>query len=253
MKNKLITIPLIIIGIAIVLSVAWSASQKSPSDTTPVQTDTNTSTTTPEKTVAMCYYRSDKTSRGLYDRAWLTLAVTGTNVTGEFRNLPAETDSKVGTFTGTIAKDPNGTDTIASVWWNSMAEGMNNTEELQLKYNDTKAQALFAEMVDRGDGVYVYKDKTKGVYTPSMSVINCDSLTELLSVEKFIRDNIQTIATNKPTLGGTWEVRQVVVDPQTHTATISYEDGHIQSQGKVDYTFDLASKNTTVTKFNVTK
>src|ERR1035437_5515937 len=153
--------------------------------------------------VQLCYYRGDKTNGGFYDVAWLKLNILGDKVTGEFDNLPAESDSKIGKFEGTV--EPLVPEIIgrrATVWWDSLAEGMNVKEELAIEFDDGSATAGFGEMVDRGDGVYVYKDKTNLYYIKGMSQIDCETLDEKLFVEKYVRDNIKTIATNKPVLGG---------------------------------------------------
>lgn len=207
-----------------------------------------------KKPIQMCYYRSIPTDKGFYDVAWLKLNILDDKVTGEFDNLPAESDSKVGTFEGAVGPlDQSIMGRRANVWWNSFAEGMNVTEELTIEFGDGSATVGFGEMIDRGDGVYIYKDKTNLTYIPSMSQIDCESLDEKLFVEKYIRDNIATIATNKAVLGGTWYAITINVTPSTHTGEVTYEDGHIQSKADFIYTYQKDPQSITITKFEVIK
>ena len=204
--------------------------------------------------VELCYYRGDKTSGGFYDVAWLKLNILGDKVTGEFNNLPAESDSKIGKLEGTVGPlIPEIMARRATVWWDSLAEGMNVKEELAIEFGDGSATAGFGEMVDRGDGVYVYKDKTNLYYIKGMSQIDCETLDEKLFTEKYVRDNIKTIATNKPVLGGSWYVISVVANPLAHTGEVVYEDGHIQSKANFTYTYNNNPQSVTVTKWEVTK
>lgn len=129
------------------------------------------------KSIDMCYQYSKKTSSGLVDRSLLKMSITGDKVSGEYQNLPAEKDSKVGKFTGTVgAMDPKISARIASLWWDSSAEGMNVKEQLKIEFGEGSAVAFFGEMVDKGDGVYVYKDITKLTPGFQMSQTDCDNL-----------------------------------------------------------------------------
>lgn len=243
MTKKIIIIILIIIIIgAIVLSFSFKKETVlAPSDNIAEQKLTN-----------LCYYRGDKTTRGFYDVAWLKLNILGDKVTGEFNNLPAESDSKVGDFAGTIlSANSTVTEKRATVWWDSRAEGMEVKEELSVKFEDDSAIVGFGEMIDRGDGVYVYKNKTNLTYIKPMNKIDCEALDEKLFAEKYIRDNIKTIATNKPVLGGSWYVVSVAINPTAHTGEVVYEDGHIQSKANFVYTYNKNPQSVTVTKFEV--
>jgi hypothetical protein len=98
-------------------------------------------------------------------------------VTGEYKNLPAEKDSKVGTFAGTVGPmDPKISARTADVWWNSMAEGMTVTEQLKIVFGEGNAAAQFGEMVDRGGGVYVYKNTKQLNSGFQMSQVDCTTL-----------------------------------------------------------------------------
>ncbi|MFA6514847.1 MAG: hypothetical protein WCT42_01110 [Candidatus Paceibacterota bacterium] len=210
-----------------------------------------------QKPISLCYYRGEKMTSGFYEVAWLKINTNGSvndKVTGEFQNLPAESDSKVGKFEGTVGPlDQKIMARKASVWWDSRAEGMEVKEELAIQFGDGSATVGFGEMVDRGDGVYVYKDKTNLYYIKAMSQMDCDTLDEKLFTEKYIRDNIKTLAINKPVLGGEWYVISVSVNPATHTAEATYEDGHIQSKANIIYTYTKNPQSVKVTKFEVVK
>lgn len=134
----------------------------------------------PTQPVEMCYRYEKKMPSGFSDKALLKMTLTGTGgtqVTGEYKNLPAETDSKVGTFTGTVGPmDPKISARTADVWWDSMAEGMRVTEQLKIVFGEGSAAAQFGEMVDRGDGTYVYKDTTKLTNGFQMSQVDCSEL-----------------------------------------------------------------------------
>ena len=186
--------------------------------------------------------------------SWLKLNITGDKVTGEFNNLPAESDSKVGAFEGTVGPlDQSIMGRHANVWWDSRAEGMEVKEELALQFGDGSATAGFGEMIDRGDGVYIYKDKTNLTYIESMSQTDCQTLYEKLFAEKYVRDNIETLATNKPVLGGTWYAISVVANALAHSGEVVYEDGHIQSKANFAYTYENNPQSIKITKFEVKK
>ncbi len=205
-----------------------------------------------QEVIPMCYMYNELTDRGLYDRAWVRLNIQGESVTGEFRNLPAEKDSKVGEFSGTVSVfDPAISGRVASVVWNSMAEGMQVTEELKIIFGEGSAVAFFGEMEDRGDGVYVYKDKENLFPSQTMSQIDCDSLKEMLSFESAIRENIGFVATNDEVLGGTWYVVSVSVNTFSDEAIVVYEDGHIQSKAKILYSYNKDTDEVEISSFTV--
>lgn len=215
----------------------------------------NNSEIVKKESVSLCYRYSKKTDRGFYDKFWLKVNIAGNEVTGEFQSLPAEKDSKIGSFTGMVGPlDQKAMARMADVWWDSFAEGMQVKEELRFSFGDGSAQIVGGEMIDRGDGVYVYKDKTKPIYGfPTMTQISCEDLDEINAVEKYVRDNIKTIATNKPVLGGSWYTTAVFINYTLNEGTVTYEDGHIESKANFTYAFDLNTKNTTITKFEVQK
>ncbi|HAE36909.1 MAG: hypothetical protein UR85_C0003G0085 [Candidatus Nomurabacteria bacterium GW2011_GWF2_35_66] len=245
----IIILIIIIIG-AIVLSIKTNMENE-----VIIQNENPVNNTVEEITpVSICYYRADKTDRGFYDKAWLKLNILGNKVTGEFQHLPAESDSKVGTFEGIISPlNQKSMSRSSLVWWNSRAEGMEVKEELDIKWGDGSATVGFGEMIDRGDGVYVYKNKDNLSYIKSMSQIDCEYLDEQLFVENYIRDNIATIVTNKPVLGGTWYTIAISINPSTKTGEVTYEDGHIQSKASFIYSYNKSNGEILFPKFEIKK
>lgn len=204
--------------------------------------------------ISLCYYLSKKTDIELYDRTWLKINILDDKVNGEFQHLPAETDSKIGAFEGEVGPlDPKIMGRRANVWWNSFAEGMSVKEELVIEFGEGSATVAFGEMVDRGDGVYVYKDKENLFYIEQMNQIDCNFLEEKINVEKYVQDNIKTIATNKPVLGGSWYVFSVEVIPSTNKGFVIYEDGHIQSKANFTYIYKEYTQEIEISKFEIIK
>ncbi len=250
-KNILIILLVIVIVVAIGWSLLAKPTVKIDNAIPVVENTTDTIKTVP---ISMCYYSSDKNDIGLYDTSWLKMEISGDKVTGEYRYLPAEKDSKVGTFEGTVGPlDQKIMGRRASVFWDTLAEGMSNKEELIIEFGDGSATAGYGEMVDRGDGVYLYKDKTNLFYPKAMPQIDCDSLNEKIAVETYIKDNIKTIATNKSVLGGTWYVVTIDVNQTNKSGNLTYEDGHIQSKAQFTYTYEKDSGKIIITKFTILK
>ncbi len=217
--------------IAAIIAVVLLSNKKEPIAVTPEPQ--------PTQSVEMCYQYSEVTPSGFYDRAFLkmTLAGTGgTKVVGQYKDLPAEKDSKVGTFEGIAGPmDPKISARTADVWWNSMAEGMTVTEQLKIVFGEGSATAQFGEMVDRGDGTYVYKDPIKLTNGFQMSQTDCASLDDRMIVEEYLRKNIGSIAPKTAVLGGAWYVISATLDTTAKTGVVVYEDGHIQEKSAFSY------------------
>ncbi len=231
MKKLLIAAAGVVVIIVAAVAIYFVMQKKPVANPDPVVTN-------PEP-IMMCYQYSKKQPSGFSDRAFLKMTLTGaggSQVTGEYKNLPAEKDSKSGTFTGTVGPmDPKISARTADVWWNSMAEGMMVTEQLKIVFGEGSAAAQFGEMVDRGDGTYVYKDATKLTNGFQMSQTDCELLDDQVIVENYLRKNIATIAPQKAVLGGTWYVTSVDINTTTKTGTVKYEDGHIQKASAFSY------------------
>ena len=271
MKNPFVKTTLIILAFAVIASIIWEQYRPATAEipavgvTQPITDSTAAPQQDDFSTTSMCYYRSTKstvkTAVGLYDKAWLTLNIKGQNVTGEYHNFPAEKDATEGTFTGTTTADstmPTASQ-VANAWLTSNSEGMNNKSELLFVYDPTTASVGFGEMVasPADANTYLYQDETKLTYDVPIPAINCDSLTQITTVEKYAKDNISTIIGTKDTLtpsvapqtASVWSVISANVEIATHTAEITYTDGHVTHKGDIAYTYDTEGNLVTVTNF----
>ena len=238
----------IILIIIIVIVGFYISVKKNPSDvvtpTAPIVVEVNKA--------QLCFYQEKKTTSGLFDRQTLKLDIAGDKVTGEYKYLPAEKDSKTGKFEGTAgAVDKQMMARNADVWWDSMAEGMKVREQLKIVFGEGNASALFGEMVDRGDGVYIYKDTNKLTYGENMTDVACNDLDDRSIVEKYIRENIKTITPEKAVLGGSWYVTSIEINPSKKTGLVAYEDGHIA--GKISFSYLRDGEKVTLSDTKVIK
>src|SRR5665811_1153093 len=107
--KKLIT--LLVIGILIILGAVALRSERDVADV--------------DEGVNLCYYYTKDNDIGLANRAWLQMNIKEGTVTGEFRNLPAESDSKVGKFVGTAGElNQESMSRTVEAMWDSLAEGI---------------------------------------------------------------------------------------------------------------------------------
>lgn len=197
-----------------------------------------------------CYYRNIINAKGPSDVAWLRIEENGMNVKGELRNLPAETDSKVGLFEGQIIELNSSNNTKkASVIWDTFAEGMRNKEELIFDYGEQYSIAYFGEVFDRGDGVYMFKDKNNLSPQNKMDKIECLELEEKIAIEEYVRENIKNIPTTKEVLGGSWYVTKITINNDSNMGEVEYEDGHILEKATFEYDYNPESKIVSITNF----
>ena len=156
--------------------------------------------------IELCFAKFGTPNKNsFYDQYTLRLILSGEKVTGELNFLPAEKDKKVGEIEGTVGPvDPTMMARKADLWWYSFAEGMNVKEELKIIFGEGTANIGFGEMLDRGDGVYVYKDVNKISYTLDLTDVACSDLVERAKVEEYLQENIGTLSPVKPVLGGKW-------------------------------------------------
>ncbi len=139
--------PFLIISVLLVLVIlVWSENKND-------QIGKIVSNPDEEQTLCYQYEQSLSYAPELFDRSILQLQITADDVRGHFSYLPAEKDSKVGAFEGTID------DGAASVLWSAVGEGVQVQEELLLEVSATSAVAMFGEMIERTDGVYAYRDR----------------------------------------------------------------------------------------------
>jgi len=84
---------------------------------------------------------------------------------------------------------------------------------------------------------YIEHRDTKTIEEPIMTTQPTTPITipENIAVETHLRENIKSIAPEQPVLGGSWYLVSALVDTASKTATIVYEDGHIQGKARIDY------------------
>ena len=238
---KKILIGVILIGVILVASYFIRrniAIAPSVTTNTPVTTKPTPSGQTSTKPVELCFAKFGTPDKnGYYDAYTLRMDLNGENVKGELNLLPAEKDKKTGEIEGTVsAVDKTMMARTASLWWYASAEGMNVKEELKVIFGEGTANVGMGEMVDRGDGVYVYKDPKNISYSLSLTDVACADLAERGKVMDYLRENIAALSPVKAVLGGTWYVTSVVIDVDKNSGTVFYEDGHIQEKKSFSYT-----------------
>lgn len=173
MKKSILILILTVISIFIIVRYFPKSTVQ---DTASVETNTP---------IDMCYFYEKETTAGLFDRSWVILSIVGSDVTGEFYSIPAEKDAKTGSFVGNVGPvKQQSMSRTASLLWNSSAEGVNVQEQLAIEFGDGSAVALYGEMVDRGDGIYMYKDTN--ALTPGFNMwqIDCMQLIEKITALK---------------------------------------------------------------------
>ncbi len=230
---KDILLMILIVGIAILI---FSAIDKNTPEE-PIISDQIPEQTVP-KGIELCFYKETPTVNGEYfDTAWLRIDLQGPKVTGEFINLPVQTDSNFGKFEGTVGPVvPEMMARIADVLWDSESEGMKTKRELRIIFGEGTARVGFGDLQDRGDGVYVYTDKENIETWQELTDVDCADLDDREIVAKYIRENIVSLVPEEPVLGGTFYALGIRLDPRTKTGTMEYEDGHIAGSASFSYT-----------------
>jgi hypothetical protein len=234
---------LVIIIVGIVLGIFYFLNKKEA--VAPVVVSPDTTNTKPadiikdtKQPTELCFAKFGVPDKyGSYDKYTLRLILDGDKATGELNFLPAEKDKKTGEIEGTV--DPVDKATMsrtANLWWFTLAEGMSVKEELKVIFGEGTASVGLGEMVDRGDGVYVYKNPKNIFYTLNLTDLPCLDLTERANVENYLHDNIVELSPIKAVLGGTWYVVSDTVDLGKNSGTVTYEDGHIQEIKNFTYT-----------------
>jgi len=87
----------------------------------------------------------------------------------------------------------------------------------------------------------------KKVEQTDNQVVNLE--TEISIVEDYVRNNIKTIATDKPVLGGSWYVVSILIEDELKLGLVTYEDGHIQSSAMFEYEFNNETKEVVIKNF----
>ncbi|MFA6301215.1 MAG: hypothetical protein WC609_02605 [Candidatus Paceibacterota bacterium] len=231
-----------VVIIFIIIGVFYFINKKeaiAPVVVPPSATDTK-STTVDTGPAELCFAKFGTPDKnGYYDKYTLRMILDGGKVTGELNLLPAEKDKKTGEIEGTVsAVDKTTMTRTADLWWYASAEGMNVKEQLKIIFGEGTSSIGMGEMVDRGDGVYVYKDLKNISYTLNLTDVACADLVERANVENYLVDSIADLSPVKPVLGGSWYVVSMTVNLEKNTGTVVYEDGHIQENKTFSYTVD---------------
>ena len=187
----------------------------------------------PSKGNEICYYTEVGQDPAMIDIAWLRVNFDGDFVTGEFQNIPAQTDSKIGEFSGNLSSiDPSSMTQKADLWWQAFAEGMLATEQLKIRFGEDAAEVGYGEMTPDDQGRYVYTDPENISYWQPLS-----NLSDRLDVADYIRNNVRTLAPEDPVLGGQWYAYGILINPESKSGSFAYEDGHIQ--GMADFSYSV--------------
>jgi hypothetical protein len=177
MRKILISIAVLVVTtvlvVVIVLAVHKSRINKTDSDIATIAKPDIIAT----QSARLCFYGASKTSSGLSDVSLAVLNIEDNKVTGMFKYLPAEKDSKIGSFSGVVGPvDKMAMARTADVTWNVSAEGMEAKEQLRIMFGEGTAQAGFGEMVQGPDDIWNYKDVTKITYGQTMTDVSCDDV-----------------------------------------------------------------------------
>lgn len=172
-----------------------------------------------------------------YDQYTLRLILNGEKITGELNLLPADKDAKTGEIKGVAGAINKATMArTANLWWFNFAEGKSNKEEVKIIFSESAASVGFGETVDRGDGVYVYKNPKNISYALELSNVSCGDLIERVNVENYLQDNISKLSPVKAVLGGSWYIISATISTKKNSGAVIYEDGHIQEKRNFSYT-----------------
>jgi len=76
--------------------------------------------------------------------------------------------------------------------------------------------------------VFVPEDTPQSSLEPSQG--------KLMSVESYVTENISALSPIKETMGGTFYVTQIEVEPEEHKGHVKYEDGHNAYEADFTYT-----------------
>lgn len=121
---------------------------------------------------------------------------------------------------------------IPYIIWVSFA-GYLNFSIWQLSGDAPKAVQCTMEAKLCGDGSAVGRTGPNCEFAKCPDeIINLDDQT---LVEKYLRENIKTLASEKPVLGGSWYVLSVEINASENTGIVVYEDGHIQGKAIFHY------------------
>jgi hypothetical protein len=187
MKNSKYILVVIIFVLAVFLLVSKKKADTVPTPA-PEKITVKEEIKDTKQPIELCFAKFGVPDKnGFYDQYTLRLNLSGEKVKGELNLLPRDKDRKTGEIEGTVGKvDPKMMARQADLWWFTSTEGMSVKEELRIIFGEGTAEIGFGEMMDRGDGVYVYKDTTKLNYSLQLTDVACTDFTERVNVEDYL-------------------------------------------------------------------
>jgi len=179
---------------------------------------------------------STPNENGLFDKYTLRIILDGDKANGELNFVPGEKDSKTGEIGGTVGPFDQTTMTrTADLWWFNYGEGISAQEQIKIILGENNASIGAGELIDRGAGVYVYKEPNNLHWGLNFPSVSCLDLAERTNVGGYLKDNISTLSPVKAVMGGTWYIFSVVIDLEKNSGTVVYEDGHVQEKRNFTY------------------
>jgi hypothetical protein len=176
MENNNKGIWMSILGLIIIAIVGFLVFQNKGNEATENQNDglvneTNNTDGSSNNNGDLCYIWNTEAG----DKATLKIATSGEIAMGTINWLPAEKDKKTGDFSGTIGLiDDSSNGKVINGLWSTSAEGMDNIEQVKIKFGEDTANVGFGQMIDKGDGTYVYADPENLSYEPTLSKTDCN-------------------------------------------------------------------------------
>jgi len=191
------------------------------------------------KPIELCFVKfGEKQESGFYDKFTLRMSLDNENQTvkGYLKILPAEKDSAIGSFEGSVTPVDkySMSRTIDSVWTRE-GEGRTQKEQLRIIFGEGTANVGFGAMKENPDGSYSYEDLEKVDYSMSLNDYSCVDLAERETVEEILWKNINELSPVAPVLGGKFYVVSMDLDLVNNSGLVVYEDGHIQEKRSFTY------------------
>lgn len=98
-------------------------------------------------------------------------------------------------------------------------------------------------------GIGIYAATTQQAPAPVVQETSADAPTgKLMSVEAYVTQNISAISPIKETMGGTFYVTEIEIEPERQRGNVKYEDGHNAYEANFTYISDDRAGHT-ITSF----
>lgn len=224
--------------IVLALAVGFFVKNKNTTNTDTIQPPLEEENIAREP-ISLCFVEfGEKQESGFYDKFTLRMNLDNTNktVTGYLKLLPAEKDSAIGSFAGSVSDvDPYAMARTIDAWWNREGEGLKEKSQLRIIFGEGTANVGFGAMKANPDGSYSYEDLEKVDYSLELTDYSCIDLDEREGVEEILWKNINELSPVPPVLGGRFYVVSMDLDLTNNSGVVVYEDGHIQEKRNFDY------------------